>query len=227
MTMPPFPPEFPGDPARPARPSWPDRPPSPPAPPSQPGLPSWPGSPSSPSSSDEADPLGDRLLEHRIILANGRLDGTRAAELCGRLVTLDAAGEEPVRLHLWTPDGEIEAAFAVADTIGVISCPVHVLVAGQTGGPALAVLAAARRREMTPHATLRLTEPSAGFHGDATDVAAREEAHRRQVDAFYVRLAETTGRAVEEIREDARRDRLLTADEAVAYGLVEAVAARP
>ena len=80
---------------------------------------------------------------------------------------------------------------------------------------------------MMPHATLRLTEPRVAFRGDATDVAAREEEHRRQTDAFYIRLAETTGREVDEIREDARQDRLLTADEAVAYGLVEAVVARP
>jgi ATP-dependent Clp protease protease subunit len=108
-----------------------------------------------------------------------------------------------------------------------VACPVHVLVAGQTGGPPLVVLAAARRREMTPHATLRLTEPPAAFRGDVTDVAAREQEHRRQVDMFYIRLAETTGREVDEIREDARDNRLFTAEDAVAYGLVQAIATRP
>jgi ATP-dependent Clp protease, protease subunit len=208
MTMPSFPPEFPGDPNRPSSPGGPPRPEEP----------SWPGA---------ADPLADRLFEHRIVLANGPLDGARASELSGKLVMLDAVGEEPVTLHLWSPDGEPDAAFAVADTIGILGCPVRVLVAGQTGGPPLLVLAAARRREMMPHATLRLTEPRAAFQGDTTDVAAREEEHRRQADAFYIRLAKTTGREVDEIREDARQDRLLTADEAVAYGLVQAVVARP
>ncbi|GAA4633317.1 ATP-dependent Clp protease proteolytic subunit [Actinoallomurus vinaceus] len=214
MTMPSFPPEFPGDPNGPSPPSWPGGPPLP-------GEGSWPGEP------DAADPLADRLFDHRIILANGSLDGARASELTGKLVMLDAAGEEPVTLHLRSPDGEPEAAFAVADTIGILGCPVRVLVAGQTGGPPLLVLAAGRRREMMPHATLRLTEPRAAFQGDTTDVATREEEHRRQVDAFYIRLAETTGREVDEIREDARQDLLLTADEAVAYGLVQAVVARP
>ncbi|MEV5749468.1 ATP-dependent Clp protease proteolytic subunit [Actinoallomurus sp. NPDC052308] len=212
MTMPSFPPEFPDDPARPSGPSWP-------------GRPFPPGGSLAP---DEADPLRDRLLEHRIILATGHLDGARASELCARLVTLDAAGEEPVRLHLQTPDGELEAAFAAADMVNAVTCPVQVVVIGQVGGPPLAVLTAARRREMTPHAVLRLAEPGASLAGGgATDVAAREEEYRRLVDAFYIRLAETTGREVDEIREDARRDRLLTAEEAVAYGLVHAVVARP
>ncbi|GAA0345053.1 ATP-dependent Clp protease proteolytic subunit [Actinoallomurus spadix] len=222
--MPPVPPEFPGDPARPSGPSVPSVP-SWPRPPFPPGGPSPPGGSSAP---DEADPLRDRLLEHRIILATGHLDGARASELCARLVTLDAAGEEPVRLHLQTPDGELEAAFAAADTVGALSCPVHVVVIGQVGGPPLAVLTAGRRREMTPHAVLRLAEPRASLPaGGASAVAAREEEHRRLVDAFYDRIAETTGRAVGEIRADAREDRLLTADEAVAYGLVDAVVARP
>ncbi|MCO6007932.1 ATP-dependent Clp protease proteolytic subunit [Actinoallomurus purpureus] len=198
--MPSFPPEFPGDPARPSRPSWHGEPPGERP---RPGAGPWPG---------EKDPLSDRLLDHRIILVNGHLDG---------------AGEDPVTLHLRSPDGEIEAAFAVADTIGVLACPVQVLVAGQTGGPPLLVLVGGRRREMMPHATLWLTEPRATFHGDATDVAVREKEHRRQVDAFYIRLAETTGREVDEIREDARQNRLLTADDAIVYGLIDAVVTRP
>jgi ATP-dependent Clp protease protease subunit len=165
----------------------------------------------------------DLLLQRRIVLAHGRLDGARATELSAKLMTLGASGEEPITLHLRMPDGDLEAAFAVADAITVVACPVHIVVGGQTGGPALLVLAEGRRREMTPHATLRLTEPSGAFEGDATDVAAAEHEHRRRVDAFYIRLAEVTGREVDEIREDARGGRLLTADQALEYGLIERI----
>jgi ATP-dependent Clp protease protease subunit len=137
---------------------------------------------------------------------------------------LDGAGDEPVALHLRAPDADIEAAFAVADTIGVLSCPVDVVVIGQAGGPALVILAAARRREMTPHATLLLTEPRTRAEGPATDVAIHEEEYRRKVDAFYIRLAEVTGREVDEIRDDAREGRMLTAEQAREYGLIQAIA---
>lgn len=168
-------------------------------------------------------PFSDRLLDHRIVLAGGYLDGRRASELSARLMS--SAGQEPITLHLRTPDADLSAAFAVADAIGVLACPVHAVVAGQVGGPALAVLAAARRRLITPNATLLLSEPRAKAEGDAADVAARERELRGIVDAFYIRLADVTGREVDEIRDDSRPGRLLTAEQAVAYGLVQEIAA--
>lgn len=204
MSMPPYPPEFPEfprgpgpDPARPVPGSG------------TPGLPP-------PSAAD-------LLLRRRIVLADGLLDGPRATELSARLMMLDGPDDEPITLHLRTPDGELAASWAVADTIGILTCPVHALVTGQAGGSALVVLAAARRREMTPHAMLRLTEPPAGTGGGATDVASFEQEHRRRLDAFFIRLAEVTGREVDEIRQDARRGRLLTPDDALAYGLIDGI----
>lgn len=200
MTMPSFPPEFPGEPPR--------RDPrdSPP-----------PGAPSA----------ADLLFDRRIVLANGRVDGNLATDLSARLIMLDGTGDEPVALHLRAPDADLEAAFAVADTIGVLSCPVNVVVIGQAGGPALLILAAGRRREMTPHATLLLTEPRTQAEGPASEVAIHEGEHRRKVDAFYARLAEVTGREVDEVREDARHGRMLTAEQAREYGLIHDVAGRP
>lgn len=165
----------------------------------------------------------DRLFEMRIVMAHGHLDGERATELSSRLMTLDALDEAPINLHLRTHDADLEAAFAMVDTIDVLRCPVHALVAGQVGGPALAVLAAARRREMTRHATLRLAEPQVQVDGNATELAAREREQRRLVDALYARLAEVTGRDSDEIRDDARRGRLFTATQALAYGLIHDV----
>jgi ATP-dependent Clp protease protease subunit len=164
--------------------------------------------------------VAELLLDRRIVLADKHLHDACAAQLSARLTMLDAAGEDPVALHLCTPDGDLEAAIAVANTIDALACPVQVLVSGQIGGAVLAVLAAARRRLMTPLATLRLTEPRVRSGGEADETAALEAEHQRNVDAFYRRLAEITGQEVDEIRHDARQERLLTAEEAFAYGLV-------
>ncbi len=181
-----------------------------------PGFPLGPGAGEVPNGAD-------LLFERRIVLAAGHLDGLRATDLSARLMTLDGAGDRPIALHLRTTDADLDAAFALADTIGLIGAPVDALVNGLIGGPALVVFAAARRREVTPHAMLRLTEPKIRIEGDATDVAGTECEHRRRVDALYLRLAEVTGRELDEIREDARDGRLLTAEQAVDYGLADAV----
>jgi ATP-dependent Clp protease, protease subunit len=200
VTMPSFPPEFPWEP--------PGR---------QPAAEPPRGAPTTPSAAD-------LLFDRRIVLASGRIDADLATDLSARLIMLDGASDAPVALHLRAPDADLEAAFAVADTIGVLSCPVDVVVIGQAGGPALLILAAGRRREMTPHATLLLTEPRTHAEGPATDVAIHEEEYRRKMDAFYLRLAEATGREVDEIRDDAREGRMLTAEQARAYGLIQEIA---
>jgi len=66
-----------------------------------------------------------------------------------------------------------------------------------------------------------LSEPRLDFAGPATALAAEEEQVRVMMDALYLRLAEATGREVDEIRADARRGRSLTADDAIGYGLVQ------
>jgi ATP-dependent Clp protease, protease subunit len=195
-----FPPEFPWDPS-------PGRPAS--APP--------PGTASAPNAAD-------LLFDRRIVLASGRIDGDVATDLSARLIMLDGAGDAPVTLHLRAPDADLDAAFAVADTIGTLSCPVDVVVIGQAGGPALLILAAGRRREMTPHATLLLTEPRTRAEGPASDMAIHEREHRRTVDACYLRLAELTGQEVDRIREDAREGRMFTAEQAREYGLIQRIA---
>ncbi|MFG2000673.1 ATP-dependent Clp protease proteolytic subunit [Spirillospora sp. NPDC048911] len=164
------------------------------------------------------------LRQPRMVMAFGELDGERAAGLASELMTLDALGDGPITLHLRTRDATLDAAFSLVDTIDVLACPVHALVVGEVGGAALAILAAARRREMTRHAVLRLDRPTQRFDGTAAELAMREKEHRRLVAALYQRLAEVTGRAVEEIQDDAERGRLFTATQALAYGFVHDVA---
>ena len=215
MTVPSFPPEFPGEPGRePYRRSPAHEPLRDPRGEPPKGMPPVPSA-------------ADLLFDRRIVLATGRIDGDLATDLSARLIMLDGTGDDPIVLHLRAPEADLEAAFAVADTIGVLSCPVHVVVLGQAGGPALVVLAAGRRREMTPHATLLLTEPGTHTNGPASDVALHEEEFRRKVDAFYIRLAEVTGREVDEIRDDAREGRMLTAEQARDYGLIHDIAGTP
>ena len=232
MTMPPMQgPPMEGYPPRPPFPPWqppPERPgPFPwrpgPAPEPGPGRPNpalqptrvwldpggWPGG------------LYDRLLAQRIVMAHGYLDGDAATRLCAQLLTLDAEGTRPIRLELQNLDAELPAVLSVMGVLDVVRGPVSAYVGGRIQGPALGVLAAARHRLAYPNALFVLSEPQVSFDGTVTAVAAREEQARAMLDELFTRIAEVTGRELDQVRADARRDRLFSVAEAIAYGLVE------
>jgi ATP-dependent Clp protease protease subunit len=171
--------------------------------------------------------LYDRLLKKRIVLAAGPLDDQGAARLSAQLLTLDAEGDQPIRLELQNLRAELGAAVTVMGILDVMRVPVHGCVSGEISGPALGVLVSCPRRTGYPNAIFTLAEPRLEFGGTVTAVTARQEQMTRMLDTLYYRLAEVTGREADEIREDARRRRLLTTAQAVGYGLIQAQETAP
>ena len=169
--------------------------------------------------------LRDRLLERRIVLATGRLDDAMANELAARLMYLDGIGDDPVELRYSCSDGDLGAAIAVADTVELLGVELRATAAGTVGGPALLPFAVATRRLAHPHATFRLVEPEVEIKGRATDIAAEAERHAALVTNFHRRLAHATGRPVELIEADFASRRVLSADEALSYRLVDEISA--
>lgn len=180
----------------------------------------------SPLPGDESYPLTeltgstDRLAERGVVLLTGALDVAAATRAAAQLMLLDASHDGPVELHLTCPDGDLDAASMLAETIALMRVPVRALCRGVLGGPALDPYAAASRRLASPHATFVLREPVASAHGRADDVAAMADVQGRQLAAWHARLAAATGRATVEVAQDLRTGRVLTAQEALAYGLV-------
>ncbi len=178
---------------------------------------------------DGGDQLGrvyERLLERRVVMAHGHLDDEAATALCAQLLTLDATGDEPIRLQIQGLDAELPAALTVMDAMDTVGVPVHAYAGGQLTGPALGILAAAHRRLAYPSAGFHLTEPRTSYDGTAAELSASGQQLNSMLDALYFRLAEVTGREVDEIRDDARGGRFLTADQAIDYRLVDDVAGR-
>lgn len=165
--------------------------------------------------------LYERLLEKRIVLASGLLDDEAASRLSAQLLTLDAEGTGPVRLELQNLRAELSATLTVMGILDVLRVPVHAYVSGEIGGPALGLLASCPLRSGYPNASFTLSEPRLQFGGTVTAVTAREQQVTRMLDTLYYRLAEVTGREVDEIRDDARRRRSFTTAQAVGYGLIQ------
>lgn len=169
------------------------------------------------------DDLRDRLLDRRIVLASGRLDDMVATEVAARLMYLDGTGDDPIELRYSCDDGDLGAAIALADTVELLGVVLEATAAGAVGGPALLPYAVATRRLAHPHATFRLVEPELELRGTATDIVAEAERHARMIAGVHQRLARVTGRPVELIEADFSTHRVLTADEAQTYGLVDEI----
>lgn len=211
-----WPPEVP--PFRPPGP--PTEPPAPrPAPEPVPILPSW----------EEPDPLlaerdlTDRLLEQRVVVVVGKLDEALANHVAAQLLLLDRRGPEEIELHLSCSQSELEASLALAGAVEMVSAPVNVTVRGTVRGPAVAVLCAGRRRVAHRHALLVLSVPHAAAEGTPDQVVGLAEQHAHQLTQLRRQIAARTGHLDEDIDRDLTSGRMLTATEAVEYGLVDEV----
>lgn len=208
---PPLPPEVPFDPSRPL-PGHPS--PQPPTP--EPLLPTW----------EEPDPafverrVTDRLLEQRIIHLGGRLDTAAGNRATAQLLLLDARGSGPIELHLSTPESDLEASLALADSVDLVAAPVHITVHGILVGPAMAVLCAGQERGAHRNALFVLSLPPASAQGTARELGLRAEQHERQVTQLRDLIARTTDRPADEVESDLRAGRVLAADEALDLGLL-------
>lgn len=167
------------------------------------------------------DQLYERLLDRRIVMAHGHLDGDAATRLAAQLLTLDADGTAPIRLEMQNLTAGLPAALSVMGILDVVRGPVTGYASGRTEGPALGILAACRHRRAYPNALFVLAEPQVSFDGTVTALASREEQARVMLGELFGRIAEVTGRDADQVRADARRDKLFNVAEAIAYGLVE------
>ena len=165
--------------------------------------------------------LYERLLDRRIVMVHGNLDGDAATRLCAQLLTLDAEGTAPIRLEMQNLTAELPAALSVMGILDVVRGPVTACAGGRIEGPALGILAACRHRRAYPNALFVLSEPQVSFDGTVTALASREEQARVMLDELFGRIAEVTGREADQVRADASRNRLLRVPEAIEYGLVE------
>jgi ATP-dependent Clp protease, protease subunit len=206
--------------------AWPPQPPTPdPQPPRSPWLPEVrPPAPGSASVSlvvGAPDWLAQRLLEQRIVALSGELDEEAANQAVAQLGLLDASGDDPVGLRLSGVSGGLGPVLTLVDALDLMGAPVHAVCLGTLSGPAVTLLAIADRRAAGRHATLHLTEPRSphGIPSRDLEIVAAEQA--RQLRRLQERLAEACRRPADEIAADMRAGRLLDADEARDYGLVD------
>jgi ATP-dependent Clp protease protease subunit len=202
-------------------PSWPPRQPPVPMPSPSPNpipvLPTW----YEPDPTWRGRELEDGLLEQRIVMAGGHLDDALANRVAAQLMLVSSWSHKPIQLHLACSRSELDASLALLDAIEMLPAPVHATVRGTLGGPAVAVLCAVARRYAHRNSMVVLSQPAARAEGTATEVGVQAEQFERQVARLHDVVAAASGRDVGDVAVDFRRGRVLSAEDALGYGLVQ------
>ncbi|MFE6734641.1 ClpP family protease [Microbacterium sp. NPDC057650] len=179
------------------------------------------------------NPRGDRimdvysnLLAERIVYLGTEIDAGVANTIIAQLLHLDSASPDTdVQFTINCAGGDPSAALAIYDTMQHIRPRVSTTCVGQAIGPGAILLAAGApgMRSALPHARMVLHQPAGQSRGAVPDlILAADEVVRVRSEMENV-LAQHTGRTVVELRADTDRDRVLTADAAVEYGLIDQV----
>ncbi len=167
-----------------------------------------------------------RLLKDRIVFLGQEIDSGLANVITAQLLFL--ASEDPekdIMLYINSPGGEVTAGLMIYDTMQFLGCDVATVCTGQAASMASFLLAAGTKgkRQILPHASVMIHQPLGGMRGQATDI----EIHAREVmrlrDQLNGLYSKHTGQPVEKIAKDTDRDNFMTAEEAIAYGLVDAI----
>ena len=167
-----------------------------------------------------------RLLNDRIIMLNDEVNNTTASLVVAQLLYLE--GQDPdkdISLYINSPGGVITAGMAIYDTMQYIKCDVSTICIGMAASMGAFLLAggAKGKRFALPNAEIMIHQPSGGAKGQATDIQIVAENILKTKERLNRILAENTGKPIDVIAADTERDNFMSAQEAMEYGLIDAV----
>lgn len=170
-----------------------------------------------------------RLLNDRIIILCEDVNDTTAGLVVAQMLYLEGQDpEKDINFYINSPGGSISAGMAIYDTMQFVKCDVATTCIGMAAsmGAFLLSSGAKGKRFALPNSEIMIHQPligGGGFQGQATDIRIRSEWLQRTKDKMNRMLAENTGKSLEQVQQDTERDNFMTAEEAVAYGLVDKI----
>ncbi|HYJ68669.1 MAG TPA: ATP-dependent Clp protease proteolytic subunit [Nocardioidaceae bacterium] len=174
------------------------------------------------------DHIYQRLLRERIIFLGSEVVDKNANAICAQMLLLNA--EDPdadIYLHINSPGGVVDAGMAIYDTMQYISNDVATVAMGLAAsmGQFLLCAGAPGKRFALPHARIMMHQPSGGLGGTASDIKIQAEQSLHIKNTMFGLISRHTGQNVDQISEDADRDRWFTAEQALEYGFIDHVVA--
>ncbi|HMT02840.1 MAG TPA: ATP-dependent Clp endopeptidase proteolytic subunit ClpP [Burkholderiales bacterium] len=165
-----------------------------------------------------------RLLRERVIFLVGEVNDQTANLVVAQMLFLEAENpDKDIWFYINSPGGSVTAGMSIYDTMNFIKCNVNTLCIGQACSMGAFLLAAGSKRYALPNSRIMIHQPLGGFKGQASDI----EIHAKNIlflkQHLNKLLAKHTGRKITEIERDTDRDNFMSAEEAVKYGLIDAM----
>lgn len=167
-----------------------------------------------------------RLLNDRIIFLSDEVNDATASLVVAQLLYLEAQDpDKDISFYINSPGGSVTAGMAIYDTMNFIKCDVSTVCIGMAASMGAFLLSAGTKgkRFALPNSEIMIHQPLGGAKGQATDIKIQAELILRTRDKLNAILSKNTGKSIEEIARDTERDNYMTADQALAYGLIDKV----
>lgn len=174
--------------------------------------------------------IDDMLLENRIIFMIGEISYRMATEVIMKLLYLDNLKKGvDISLYINSPGGSVDDTMAIYDTMRFINSSVATFCIGRAQSGAAIILSAGAKgkRHALPHAKVMLHQPWGGVTGQASDIKIQTEEILKSKKMINEILAKHTGMSVEKLAEETERDKYMSAEEALKYGLIDEVLVEP
>ena len=172
--------------------------------------------------------LEEKAFKSRTLLIFGAISDASARDVTRRLIALDADSDAPIDILVSSPGGHLESGDAIHDVVRFISAPVRMIGTGWVGSAATHLYLAVprERRFCLPNTRFLIHQPSGGAGGPASDIAIHAPEIIKARERIARTIARETGKSFEAVMTDIERDRWLSAQEAIEYGLVSRIIER-
>ncbi|GAA0531534.1 ATP-dependent Clp protease proteolytic subunit [Saccharopolyspora subtropica] len=174
----------------------------------------------------ESNPY-NKLFEERIVFLGVQVDDASANDVMAQLLFLESDDpDREISIYINSPGGSFTALMAIYDTIQYVRPDVRTICLGQAASAAAVLLAAGTKgkRLALPNSRILIHQPSVeGIYGQVSDLEIQAAEVQRMRELLETTLAKHTSRSQEQVREDIDRDKILTAEQAVEYGIIDEV----
>ena len=178
------------------------------------------------SRGERAYDIYSRLLKERVVFIVGPIEDYSANLVVAQLLYLESDNpDKDISIYINSPGGPVSAGMAVYDTMQFIRCDVSTMCVGQAASMGALLLAAGAKdkRYCLPHSRVMIHQPLGGYQGQASDI----DIHAREILEIRVQLNEIfahhTGQTIEKIAEDTERDKFMSPQQALEYGLIDKI----